>query len=73
MLNERTLYVEKVKVIDNQFISSEIILATEDMIQEFKSKPCNHDLRVDKLIYDIEGWPYDLRYCGVCETFLGGI
>lgn len=70
----KKLFIEKVELDSNgQFLCSKPIKATPEQIKEFKSKPCNHDLRVDKLIYDIPGWIYDLRHCGVCDAFLGRI
>lgn len=68
------LYIEKVKVDEKGFfVSSELVDATEKDIEEFKNKPCNHSLHVDKLVYDLSGWPYDLRYCGICNASLGVI
>ena len=30
------------------------------------SGKCKHDI-----IYDVPGWPYDVRYCFICEELLG--
>lgn len=71
---ENKLYIEKVKLdSDGNFISSNLIVPTIEQINEFKSNKCNHDLRVDKLIYDVMGSPYDLRFCAVCNTCIGAI
>jgi uncharacterized protein with ATP-grasp and redox domains len=69
---KQDLFVEKVKVsTTGEFLSSIVIPATEKDIEEFKNKPCNHSLHVDKLVYDLPGWPYDSRYCGICNASLG--
>jgi hypothetical protein len=67
----KKLFIEKVKL-DKQgfFVSSDLIEATEDQIAQFKSRPCDHSLNVDKLVYDEPAWLYDLRYCGVCNAFI---
>lgn len=72
----KKLYVEIVRHNKDGFFQSSILKeATKKDILHFKSKPCKHDLKrgSDALIYDIEGFPYDSRYCAVCNTFLGSI
>ena len=68
----KKLWVEKVELgPSGHFFASTLIEASEEQIAQFKSKPCNHSLDVDKLIYDEPGWPYDSRFCGVCNSFIG--
>lgn len=68
----KKLFIEKVTLDEKgDFLYSEPIPATEEQINEFKSKPCNHSTKVDKLIYDEWSWPYDARYCGVCDQIIG--
>lgn len=72
--SEHKLFIEKVTCGSNgHFLYSEVIPTTLEMIEEFRSKPCNHSLDVDKLCYDTLGWPYNSRYCGICGEFLGRI
>lgn len=71
---KKKLFVEMVTLSPGgRFLSSEVKEATPQEITEFKSKGCKHDLTVNKLIYDIAAHPYDLRYCGVCDEFIGYI
>lgn len=73
-MTTKELFIEKVTLDSKgQFLSSDLIPATTKDIAKFKSKPCNHSLNVDKLIYDEPQWIYDMRYCGVCGEFLGSI
>jgi hypothetical protein len=71
MMKKKKLYIEKVELSDDgSFLGSDVVLATKKQIKDFKSKPCNHSLTVDKLIYDEPGYLYDSRYCGVCDAFI---
>lgn len=68
------LFVEKVNLDhNNNFISSTTIPASKEQIEFFFSKPCNHDISKDKLIYDIKGYPYDIRYCAICNKSIAFI
>ncbi len=68
------LFIEKVTLDDNgKLLCSDVAEATEEQVKEFKSRPCDHSSTVDKLIWDEPGYPYDFRFCGVCECALGMI
>jgi hypothetical protein len=74
MSTTKTLYVERVTLGgDGQFVSSKVVRATDEQIRGFRGEPCSHRMEVDKLIYDEPGHPYDTRYCGVCDQFIGFI
>jgi hypothetical protein len=68
----KRLFVEKVSVgSDGLFCGSKCVEANDIDIAMFMSKPCDHSLHVDKLIYDIPGCLYGSRYCGVCDELIG--
>lgn len=50
--------------------ASDIREATDGEISRFRSIPCDHSA-VELLIYDIPGYLYDLRACGVCDSLIG--
>jgi hypothetical protein len=67
----KKLFIEKVKLNSTGgFLCSSVVEATEEQIKDFRNRPCNHSMSVDKLIYDNPGYPYNARYCGVCGGFL---
>jgi len=74
-MTNKKLLIEKVTLNDlGLCFSSDLIEPTDDQIEEFKLKPCNHSLDVDKLVYDEVGYAgYDSRYCGLCKSFIGFI
>jgi hypothetical protein len=74
MTERSKVFIEKVKVDERGFfISSDIVYPTSEQIEEFTKRGCEHSLHKDKLVYDEAGWPYDLRHCAFCGTFLGTI
>jgi hypothetical protein len=53
---------------------SDLREATLEDIDKFKADKCDHSMEADRkeqLIFDKQGWPYDLRYCVVCGASLG--
>lgn len=51
---------------------SDVRLATEEECAKFKSVPCDHT-QLELLVYDIPGYMYDSRHCGVCHKNIGWI
>lgn len=52
--------------------TSSIRKATIEEIEKHKSQKCNHNNK-ELLIFDIPGYAYDIRSCGVCEEVIGFI
>jgi hypothetical protein len=52
-------------------LMSDLREPTPDEFLKFKSIPCDHSKCKDQLIYDIPTWLYNMRYCVICNTFLG--
>lgn len=70
----KKLYIEKVKLNYKKcYSSSELVPATNDQIAEFKSKSCDHDIRLDHLVYYEDQFPDKALWCGVCNNFIGVI
>lgn len=71
---DHKVFIEKAKTDSRgQFISSILISPVcREEIHELILYH-SHNLSSDKLCFDTAGWPYDSRYCAICNTFLGSI
>lgn len=67
-LEQNNLWIEKGTT------STYLIKPTIEQIYKFFEKPCKkHDLKEGILVFDEPGYPYDLRYCAICNKSVGYI
>ncbi len=68
--NKKYYFEEVTERIGDTVIASTVREATEKEIETaillYEIGVCQH-----KIIYDVKDWPYDMRYCGICEAFIG--
>ena len=54
-------------------LESDLREPTQHEVDVFKRNPCNHKEGIEQLVYDIDCWCYQLRYCAICGISLGTV